>query len=63
MSHHNDLNHDNYLGVSGHKTVDVVVDLLEDKASIHQGETALWTQERKDISTYSSEQWISSTSN
>lgn len=30
------------LGVSRHKAVHVVVDLLEYKASVHEGETALW---------------------
>lgn len=29
------------LGVSGHKTVHVVVDLLENEASVHEGEAAL----------------------
>lgn len=30
------------LGVSRHKAVHVVVDLLEYKASVHEGEAALW---------------------
>ena len=30
-----------YLWVSGHEAVEVVVDLLEHKASVHQVETAL----------------------
>lgn len=30
------------LGVSRHKAVHVVVDLLEYEASVHEGETALW---------------------
>lgn len=30
-----------YLWVSRHETVDIVVDLLEREASVHQGETAL----------------------
>lgn len=34
-----------YLWVSGHETVDVVVDLLEDEASVHQVEAALWRDE------------------
>lgn len=38
-----------YLWVSRHKTVDVVVDLLEHKASVHQVETALQTDEGKAI--------------
>lgn len=29
------------LGVSGHKAVHIVVDLLEYKASVHEGEAAL----------------------
>lgn len=31
------------LGVSRHKAVHVVVDLLEYEASVHEGEAALWT--------------------
>ena len=30
-----------YLGVTGHEAVNVVVDLLEDEASVHQSETPL----------------------
>ncbi len=30
-----------YFCVSGHEAVDVVVDLLEDKSSVHEGKTAL----------------------
>ncbi len=30
-----------YVCVSGHEAVDVVVDLLEDKPSVHEGKTAL----------------------
>lgn len=30
-----------YLGVPGSKAADVVVDLLEDEASVHEGEASL----------------------
>lgn len=33
--------HTHYLRISRSKTADVVVDLLEDKASVHEGETSL----------------------
>lgn len=39
-----------YLWVSGHETVDVVVDLLEHKASVHQVETALQKNRQKKVS-------------
>lgn len=38
-----------YLWVSRHKTVDIVVDLLEHKASVHQVETALQKDGKKQI--------------
>ncbi len=41
-----------YLWVSRHKTVDVVVDLLEHKASVHQVETALQTDGGKQFRHY-----------
>lgn len=36
-----------YLGVSRSKAADVVVDLLEDKAPVHEGEASLWTTQAK----------------
>lgn len=39
-----------YLWVSRHETVDVVVDLLEHKASVHQVETALQKNRQKKVS-------------
>lgn len=36
-----------YLGVSRHKAVHVVVDLLEDKAPVHEGEAALRREKEK----------------
>lgn len=34
-----------YLRVSGSKAAGVVVDLLEDEAPVHEGETSLWTEQ------------------
>lgn len=36
-----------YLGISRHKTVDIVVDLLEDESTIHKRKTPLFNKKRK----------------
>lgn len=39
-----------YLRVSRSKAADVVVDLLEDEAPVHEGEASLWVNKPRAIS-------------
>lgn len=41
----NRVEHTHDLRVSGSKAAGVVVDLLEDEAPVHEGETSLWTKQ------------------